>query len=167
LFVCNGEFTEGGHPEIDSPGYLIGIIYMGIGERQHYFLQAVQVFISAGQSDEFLKTYNIRVFGMNIINYFLQGSGVLVPLVIIKNPDIIGKQPNRSLCQHRFGFFGLKLEELSQRIPSQGNAKNGNQEIPFSEGDPKYDKEQIKEKDKRVGHTDKSEYPGINRTDIY
>jgi hypothetical protein len=92
---------------------------MGIRKRQQLLLQVIQVVMSARQGDELLETNNIGVFIVNIIDNLLPRSGILIPLVVIKQPDIVGEQTDSVFQKNRVRMLDLYLEEFFQRIPTQ------------------------------------------------
>jgi hypothetical protein len=78
------------------------------------------------QGYKFLETYYVGILLMDIVDNFSPGGRVLIPLIIVKQADIIGKKPDFSFPDNGFFSFRLKLKVFPENIPAGSDGEDGN-----------------------------------------
>jgi hypothetical protein len=123
---------------------------MGIGKRGHFFLEAFKVMLAVWYRDKFLETNDVRILLVDIVDNFIPGCSIFIPLVVIEQAYIIRQETYFFFHDGSFFAFKLKLKVFPENVPPYSDGDNGYQNIPFSEYKPEQYKQHIDNEDKRV-----------------
>ncbi len=85
---------------------------MGIGKRGHFFLQVFQIMLASWHRDKFLETDNVRILLVDIVDNFTPGCRILIPLVVIKQAYIIGKESYFAFPLLQVPFLWAEIESI-------------------------------------------------------